>query len=77
MAGLKGVPARFGGVERAVEEIGARITDRGHEVTVFDLMLPRILAGDGITREDLARLAHGGLCLDCESCRFPDCPFGR
>lgn len=32
--GLKGVPATYGGVERAVEEIGARLAARGHEITV-------------------------------------------
>lgn len=33
--GLRGVPATFGGVERHVEEIGARLVDRGHSVTVY------------------------------------------
>ncbi len=32
--GLKGVPATFGGVEHAVEEIGARLAARGHHVVV-------------------------------------------
>ncbi|MBU0513564.1 MAG: molybdopterin-binding protein [Proteobacteria bacterium] len=45
--------------------------------TVFDLVLPRVLAGLTITREDLARLAHGGFCLTCETCRWPMCPFGK
>jgi glycosyltransferase involved in cell wall biosynthesis len=35
LAGLKGIPATYGGVERAVEEIGARLASRGHDVTVF------------------------------------------
>lgn len=35
MAGLKGIPATYGGIERAVEEIGARLVERGHDVTVF------------------------------------------
>ncbi len=35
MIGLRGVPATFGGVERHVEELGARLADRGHDVTVF------------------------------------------
>jgi glycosyltransferase involved in cell wall biosynthesis len=35
MIGQRGVPATFGGVERHVEEIGARLVDRGHDVTVF------------------------------------------
>jgi len=32
--GTKGVPATFGGVERHVEELGARLAERGHDVTV-------------------------------------------
>ncbi|MFP4477177.1 MAG: molybdopterin-binding protein [Desulfatibacillaceae bacterium] len=48
-----------------------------HETTVLDLILPRVLAGERITREDIARLGHGGMCLDCPECRFPDCPFGK
>ncbi|MDM7915865.1 MAG: glycosyltransferase family 4 protein [Candidatus Eisenbacteria bacterium] len=32
--GAKGIPATFGGVEHAVEEIGARLAARGHRVVV-------------------------------------------
>ena len=35
MLGTRGVPATFGGVEHHVEEIGRRLVDRGHEVTVY------------------------------------------
>lgn len=35
MIGQKGVPATYGGVEHHVEEIGRRLVDRGHQVTVF------------------------------------------
>lgn len=35
MIGQRGVPASFGGVEHHVEELGARLAARGHEVTVF------------------------------------------
>ncbi|MDZ7697546.1 MAG: molybdopterin-binding protein [Deltaproteobacteria bacterium] len=45
--------------------------------TVLDLILPRVLAGEHITRKDLAAMAHGGLCLNCETCRYPRCPFGK
>ena len=45
--------------------------------TSFDLLLPRLLANLEITRKDLARMAHGGYCLNCEVCRFPCCPFGK
>jgi hypothetical protein len=48
-----------------------------HEVTVFDLMLPRILAGEHIGRKELAEMGHGGLCLNCKECRYPVCPFGK
>ncbi len=48
-----------------------------HRTTVFDLILPRILAGEHIGREELAELGHGGLCLHCKECRYPVCPFGK
>lgn len=48
-----------------------------HERTVFDLILPRILAGDQPDNRDLAALAHGGLCMDCKPCKFPACSFGK
>jgi len=48
-----------------------------HEATVFDLILPRLLAGERLGRRELAALGHGGLCLRCERCDFPRCPFGR
>ena len=35
MIGTRGVPAAFGGFETAVEEIGRRLVDRGHAVTVY------------------------------------------
>lgn len=33
--GTRGVPARYGGFETAVEEIGKRLVQRGYEVTVY------------------------------------------
>jgi molybdenum cofactor synthesis domain-containing protein len=48
-----------------------------HESTIFDLMFPRVLAGDEITKNEIAEMGHGGLCLNCEKCRFPVCPFGK
>ena len=48
-----------------------------YKTTVLDLILPRVLAGDKISREDLGEMAHGGLCLNCEHCRYPVCPFGK
>lgn len=45
--------------------------------TSFDLILPRVLAGEKICREDIVELGHGGLCLNCQKCSFPICPFGK
>jgi hypothetical protein len=47
------------------------------KITVFDLLLPRVLAGEKIGRMELAELGHGGLCMKCEECRYPVCPFGK
>lgn len=33
--GTRGVPAQYGGFETAVEEIGSRLAERGHRVTVY------------------------------------------
>ena len=46
------------------------------KATVFDKLLPRIAAGVELTKRDLVELGEGGLCLGCESCRYPLCPFG-
>lgn len=35
MVGTRGVPASYGGFETCVEEVGARLVERGHEVTVY------------------------------------------
>ncbi len=48
-----------------------------YQTTSLDLVLPRILAGLEITRNDLARLGHGGMCMECKTCTFPKCPFGH
>jgi len=48
-----------------------------HRVTVLDLILPRILAGERIGKKELAFIGHGGLCKDCPECTYPNCPFGK
>ena len=45
--------------------------------TIFDLALPRLLADDEITAEELAALGEGGLCLNCSVCTYPNCGFGK
>lgn len=48
-----------------------------HKITVLDLILPRIMAGEHITKKDLAFLGHGGLCMNCNKCTYPHCSFGK
>lgn len=45
--------------------------------TVFDVLLPQIFTGDRLTKDDLIRLADGGLCQFCKACHWPNCTFGR
>ena len=76
LIGTRGVPARYGGFETCVEEVGARLVDRGHDVIVYC----RVLAGGpidqlrtyrGMTlvhlgalrRRSLETLSHTGLSV--------------
>lgn len=45
--------------------------------TIFDLVLPYVMADVPLTAERLVKYGEGGLCLNCEVCRFPVCPFGK
>ena len=35
LIGTRGVPANYGGFETCVEEIGKRLFEKGHDVTVY------------------------------------------
>ncbi len=48
-----------------------------HDATLFDILFPRILAGEVLTRKEISLLGHGGFCMNCDACRFPVCPFGK
>ena len=45
--------------------------------TIFDLVLPRVMTGEILDKEDFDRLGEGGLCLNCSVCTFPNCGFGK
>ena len=45
--------------------------------TIFDLVLPRVMAGEVLEKKDLDVLGEGGLCLSCPVCTFPNCGFGK
>lgn len=44
--------------------------------TVFDLILPRIMAGEVLEKRDIDNLGVGGYCMHCKTCIFPNCSFG-
>ena len=48
-----------------------------HRITVFELVFPYVLAGKKLTPGHIARLGHGGLCMNCTPCSYPHCPFGK
>ncbi len=48
-----------------------------HKTSIFDLVAPRVLAGEKLERSDFIDLGHGGLCLGCDTCRYPHCSFGK
>lgn len=48
-----------------------------YKASVFDLIIPRILAGKEVTRDDIIALGHGGFCEGCGECRYPVCGFGK
>ena len=45
--------------------------------TIFDLILPRVLAGQKLEKREIDAYGEGGLCLNCQTCHFPHCSFGK
>ncbi|WP_207262026.1 molybdopterin-binding protein [Desulfovibrio sp. Huiquan2017] len=48
-----------------------------YRASVFDLVVPRLLSGDEVTRDDILALGYGGFCEGCATCRYPACGFGK
>jgi len=74
MVGTRGVPARYGGFETAIEEIGQRLVARGHRVTVYcrsnsdgdhpapnDYLGMDLVALPALRRKSLETLSHTAL----------------
>ncbi len=57
MVGTRGVPARYGGFETAVEEVGRRLVERGHDVVVY-CRQPGAEAFEGMQRVVLPAVRH-------------------
>lgn len=71
LVGTRGVPARYGGFETAVEEIGRRLVERGHDVTVYcrgergasDYLGMRLVHLPALRRRSLETLSHTALSV--------------
>jgi len=70
--GTRGVPARYGGFETAVEEVGRRLVERGHAVTVYCRHSPERLASyrgmrlvhlPAVKRKSADTLSHTALSM--------------
>ena len=48
-----------------------------HGASVFELVVPRLLAGERMTRREIKKLGHGGMCRGCAICHYPNCGFGK
>jgi hypothetical protein len=48
-----------------------------HRASIFDLVVPKLLAGETVTKSEIVQMGHGGFCSNCETCRFPNCSFGK
>ncbi len=73
---LPGAMFLVGRIEN-VPVLGVPACGMFHKITVLDLVLPRILTGESIGREELAAMGHGGLCRNCKVCQYPVCSFGK
>ncbi len=60
-----------------VDVIGVPACALYFRTTSLDILLPRVLAGMSPSRRELARLGHGGMCMQCKRCTYPKCPFGK
>jgi formylmethanofuran dehydrogenase subunit E len=72
LPGAMTLAARYGNIQI----LGVPACALYYKTTSLDVLLPRLLAGVEIRRKDLARLAAGGLCLECAVCTYPKCSFG-
>jgi molybdopterin biosynthesis enzyme len=45
--------------------------------SIFDLIVPRLLVNDPVTKADIARLGYGAYCMGCNECRYLYCGFGK
>ena len=48
-----------------------------YKTTMLDVVLPRVFAGERMSKDDFAQMGEGGFCMACPTCHYPVCYFGR
>ena len=77
LPGAMAMTGRIEYEEQNIQVMGVPACALFFKNTIFDLILPRLLAGRSITRAEVARMGEGGYCLSCKICTFPKCTFGK
>lgn len=86
LVGTRGVPAHYGGFETAVEEVGRRLVERGHDVVVYcrtagdeprpeEYLGMRLVHLPALRRRSLETLSHTGLSVAHLLAHRPDVAF--
>lgn len=61
LVGTRGVPARYGGFETCVEEVGSRLAERGHEVVVYCRRLGADRSAELPSYKGMSLVHHGAM----------------
>lgn len=85
MVGTRGVPAAYGGFETAIEEVGKRLAERGHDIVVYtrgsestakEYLGMRVVHLPAVPVKQVETLSHTGLStLHLMVHRRPDAAF--
>ena len=71
LPGAMSLVGRLGGMQ----VIGVPACALYFKTTLFDALLPRLLAGRMPDRVEFARMGEGGFCMGCKVCAYPKCFF--
>lgn len=79
---IHGAPVQPGnmfllGYKGAVPIMGLPGAVMFYKNTIFDIVFPRVIAGEKLNKEFFLNLAVGGLCSFCNECHYPNCYFGK
>lgn len=77
LPGAMSMVGKLPGKNGEIQVAGVPACGLYYKTTFFDLVLPRLLAGQNFTRQDAAKMGEGGFCLSCKVCSWPKCAFGK